>query len=120
MEDKRRHSRAEAGFEAEVVMGSRRYPVVTRNLSMKGLLATANEDIAEALAEGSPCEVRIRLAPAVQIVVGATVIRADADSTAMEFTSMDDESFALLHRLMQWNAQDADIIDEELRQPSFS
>lgn len=116
MPNKRRHSRAEAGFEADVIVDGKAYPVITRNLSMKGVLATSNQDIET----GKACEIRILLAPAIKIIVEGQVIRADHEDTAVEFKSMDDESFSLLHRLMQWNAEDADVIDEELRRPGFA
>lgn len=116
MDNQRRHSRAEAGFEADVMVAGNAYPVITRNLSMKGVLATANAGIES----GKDCTIRILLAPAIKIEVDGTIIRADEGGTAVEFRSMDDDSFSLLHRLMQWNAEDADIIDEELRHPGFS
>ncbi|MBU1249380.1 MAG: PilZ domain-containing protein [Proteobacteria bacterium] len=115
MPDKRRHSRAEAGFKAEVVVDGVAAEVVTRNLSMKGLLATANPLVVT----GALCAVRIRLAPAMTMVMEGRVVRSDEESIAVDFLGMDDESFNLLHRLMQWNAEDADIIDEELQKPYF-
>ncbi len=116
MPNKRRHSRADAGFQAEIVMGGITSIVTTRNLSMKGLLATGNLS----LVEGKTCEVRIPLAPGLRIVVEGRIVRADKEATAVDFMGMDEESFTILHRVMQLNAEDADVIDEELTHPYFS
>lgn len=115
MPDKRRHIRADAGFPAEIIVDGQATQVTTKNLSMKGLLAASGS----AIEPGSPCEVRIRLAPLVQIVVEGVVVRADEAETAVDFVAMDDESFAMLHRLMQLNADDADAVDAELAKPYF-
>ncbi|MGE4504098.1 MAG: PilZ domain-containing protein [Desulfovibrionaceae bacterium] len=115
MPDKRRHMRAQAGFPARIIVGGQSADVTTKNLSMKGLLATSGSGF-EA---GAACEVRIRLAPKVEIAVEGRVVRADEEETAVDFVAMDDESFGMLHRLMQLNAPDADAIDEELRRPYF-
>ncbi len=116
MPDKRRYSRAKAGFQAEIVVAGVTSMVTTLNLSMKGLLATGNTS----LVESETCEVHIPLAPAVRIVVEGRIVRADEEATAVDFMGMDEESFAILHRVVQLNAEDADVIDEELKHPYFS
>ena len=109
--DKRRGTRIEADFEAYVTVGDVVVPVATKNISLKGaLLEGCDECIG-----GAACELNIPLAPNIRIVIEGDVVRADNNETAMVFREMDDLSFAALHRLVQLNAPDPDVIDDELK-----
>lgn len=109
--NKRRGTRIEADFEAYVTVGDVVVPVATRNLSMEGALL---EGCDECLV-GTSCELNIPLAPNIRIVIEGDVVRAEDNEIAMVFKEMDDLSFASLHRLIQLNAPDADVIDDELK-----
>ncbi|WP_285907805.1 PilZ domain-containing protein [Pseudodesulfovibrio pelocollis] len=109
-QDKRRHTRVEAGFEAYVTVGDVVMPVRTRNLSLKGALLAGCGDCAE----GTRCELHLPLSAGVRIVVDGVIRRTKGDEAAMAFTEMDDVSFTFLHRLVQLNAPDPEAIDDEL------
>ncbi|MEF2230190.1 MAG: PilZ domain-containing protein [Pseudodesulfovibrio sp.] len=109
--EQRRGTRVEADFEAYVTVGDVVMPVATRNLSLKGALLEGCDDCPE----GTACELNIPLAPGVRIVVEGRVVRAGDGGVAMAFHEMDDLSFATLHRLVQLNASDPDVIDDELQ-----
>jgi len=109
-EDKRKHTRVAAGFEAYVTVGDVVMPVRTRNLSLKGALLAGCGDCAE----GTRCELHLPLSPGVRIVVDGIIRRTKGDEAAMAFTEMDDLSFTFLHRLVQLNAPDPEAIDDEL------
>ena len=47
------------------------------------------------------------------------ILRVGPDETAISFTSMDEESFFHLKRIMEFNASDADKIDREMIVPAF-
>ena len=53
------------------------------------------------------------------ITINAKVLRARAEETAIGFAAMDEESFAHLKRIVQYNAGDADRIEGEFRQKAF-
>lgn len=108
--EKRRGTRVKAGFEAYVTVGDVVIPVATRDLSLKGALVEGCDDCAA----GTACELNIPLAPGVRIVVEGEVVRTGEGGSAVAFTEIDDLSFATLHRLIQLNADDAEVIDEEL------
>lgn len=104
---KRRSTRVNAQFQATIVM---EIPVVTRNLSMKGMLC-APGDRAD---KGLGCKVSIKLNGNKNLDVDGHVIRMGQEGLVVSFDEMDQECFADLKRLVTLNAPDADRIDREL------
>ncbi len=104
---KRRSTRVNAGFEATIVM---EIPVVTRNLSMKGMLCAADGRTEN----GLECNVSIKLSDDKTVEVEGHVIRMDKEGLVVGFDAMNQECFADLKRLVSLNAPDADRIDREL------
>lgn len=113
--NKRRRSRVQAGFTVELVRQGVHVEAETMNLSLKGILCSP----APGFAPENECEVHIRLSEEIEIIINGIVVRSDEVGIAIDFMQMDEVSFTHLRRLIQFNAQDADSIDEELTHPAF-
>lgn len=111
MDEKRRRTRVNAGFETRVFTGGETYALGMRDVSLKGVRC-AHEP---GLAVGMDCVVELALSPEARIEIEGVVVRSDADGTAIDFGAMDEDSFSHLRRLVQYNAADPDEIDRELR-----
>lgn len=115
-ENRRRRSRVHTHFRATFSRpGDEPVPLVTQNISLKGLLAES----APRLAGGEIGQVQIVLAEDAAISIESRVIRSDASGVAIDFLPMDEESFFHLRNLVRYNATDADQIDSELSTPAF-
>lgn len=114
-QNKRRRTRVNAGFR--VVLHKEEFDayVDSHNLSLKGILC----DPVKGFFVGDECEVSIPLSEEAIIRVSAKIVRSDDTGLAADFHHMDEMSFTHLRRLIQFNAEDADSIDEELTSPAF-
>ncbi len=115
-EDKRRRMRVEVGdFSAVIDTEAGSFPVRLGNLSLKGLGCTGHAG----LELGQACTVRLTLGAGVEVAVEGVVVRSDGGRAAVDFTSMDPDSFYHLRRIVQLHASDPDAVDQELRFPAF-
>jgi len=115
--ERRTRSRIQAGFSATIMSGELSIPIKTKNISLKGMLATSDE--ASTLAPGTECKVVLRLSDDVQILIEARVVRNGANEVAVDFMSMEPESFFHLKRLVRFYADDPDEIDREIAVSAF-
>jgi hypothetical protein len=116
MEDeRRRRTRVPVHFEVTVQVTDTPTKVETKNISLNGMFCKPDER----LQKGDEGEVRIVLSPEVVIVARSKIIRSDADGLAIAFTDVEQESFFHLKKLVQYNTEDADVIDKELRKAGF-
>ena len=53
------------------------------------------------------------------LVGGSKILRVGEQETAISFTAMDEESYAHLKRLVQYNTGDADLIEKEPGKQAF-
>ena len=111
MDEKRRRTRVNARFETRIFTGGETYTLPMEDVSLKGVRC-AHEP---GLVVGMDCVVELALSEEARIEVEGVVVRSDADGTAVDFGAMDEDSFAHLRRLVQFNASDPDAIDRELR-----
>ncbi len=114
-QNKRRRTRIQVEFTAQLNKGDLSVMVETQNLSMKGILCNR----VEGFAVGSLCEVSILLSEEVVIHIEGKVVRSDESGLAVDFIVMNEESFTHLRKLVQYNSTDADAIDSELISPAF-
>ncbi len=114
-QNNRRRTRVNAGFTVVLHKEGIDAEAESHNLSLKGILC----DPVEGFAIGDECEVSISLSEDAIIRVNAKVVRADEGGLAVDFHSMDEISFTHLRRLIQFNSEDADVIDSELTSPAF-
>ena len=114
-EERRRRTRVSVQFEVTVRIGQEAIKVETENISLNGMLCKADER----LHQGEQGEMRIVLTPETVIVTQAKIVRSDPDGIAIAFADIEEDSFFHLKKLVQYNTEDADIIDRELRKSGF-
>jgi hypothetical protein len=102
-------------LEVTVCLEGKQIVVESRNLSLKGLACSPHQ----LLRENHCCQVVISLAPKVQAVIKGRVVRAGDRGAAIEFLSMDPESFIHLKKIAEFHAQEPESIASELLQPAF-
>ena len=111
----RRRSRVTARFEAAVTLGRKKIKVITRNLSLKGMLCNQDSNIHT----GELGNVILTLGNDIKLRIKSLVIRSDETGVAIDFMSMNEESFFHLRNIVRLSAQDPDLIDQELSVPAF-
>ncbi len=114
-DERRRRTRVPVHFEVTVRVQDEPVKVETENISLNGMLC--RPDVR--MKKGDNGEVRIVLSPEVVITAAGRIIRSDPEGIAVAFADIDDESFFHLKKLVQYNTEDADIIDRELRKAGF-
>lgn len=114
--NRRRRSRVDTSIPASFILADgRMVSIAICNISLKGLLAEP-QPLAQAGATGI---VHVELSPEAVIEIESRIIRSDAAGVAVDFISMEPESFLHLRNLVRYNAPDADQIDAELKHPAF-
>ncbi|MFA5182778.1 MAG: PilZ domain-containing protein [Syntrophales bacterium] len=113
--EKRKRTRIPAHFKASVWIGTKEIRTETQNISLTGILC----DPDPRLHQGENCRVVMTLNKAVRITLEGRILRASPEETVISFLSMDTESFFHLKKILQFNAEDADMIEEELVNPAF-
>lgn len=115
--NRRKRTRVPVHFDAVIgINGLPPIRVTTSNISLTGILCATHP----AFQVKTPCKVSIVLNEAIQIhIPSAKMIRVDPELTAISFSELTDDGFYHLRRLLQFNTDDADLIDEELQQPAF-
>jgi len=116
-DNKRIRSRVDATFEAVVTLpgSAERYPVQTRNVSLKGMFCEA----APSLAGQRECEITFTLNNGVSFNIESRIVRCDSQGMAVDFVGMDETAFLHLRNLVRFHADDPDAIDRELAVPAF-
>jgi hypothetical protein len=113
--EKRNRERVPVQFDVGIVLGKELIKVQIINISLTGILCTSSS----LFQKDAPCKVVISLRDDLRITVDAKILRVGKQETAISFTAMDEESFAHLKRVVQYNAGDADRIDREFQRKAF-
>ncbi|MCK9241178.1 PilZ domain-containing protein [Desulfocurvus sp.] len=108
----RSRSRVPARFEAIVSWQGLTVPVVSENLSLRGMLCAAPHGLG--MRTGEACVVRLTLGAGTVLSMGARVARAGRGTLALAFEEMDPATFAHLRNVVRYAACDPDAIDAEL------
>ena len=99
IKEKRRRTRVPIQIDVDVLLKG----VITRlksvNISLVGILCTSDP----LFRLDEPCKVIISLGGDLQISIDAKIVRLGKKDTAIKFTSLDDESFIHLKKLVQYN-----------------
>jgi len=111
--DQRTRTRVPVRFEVAVIARGHKVDVETWDLSLRGMKCGAHK----LFQVNDPCDVMFILGPHVRFKVSGTVVRATPREAAIYFSSMDEESFYHLKKIIQYNTDDPDKIDSELSQP---
>jgi hypothetical protein len=85
----------------------------TTDISLKGLYVSSQQS----LPAGTACHITLRFGPQehpIRIALEGTIVRTTHEGMAIEIISVPPDSFAHLHNLVIYNAQDANCIAQEL------
>ena len=115
-QEKRKRSRVPVHLDIAVsIPGQETVRITLVNISLTGILCGSSPLFRKEQA----CRVVISLADDLAITIDSKILRVDEQETAIAFTSMDEESYAHLKRLVQYNQGDGDVIDRELAGKAF-
>ena len=112
--ERRARTRVPVKFDVAVNISGQDVPVKTWNLSMRGVQCSPDP----LFKQGDTCQVISILSPETRVRIEGNISRANENETGIYFSSMDEESFYHLKRLVQYNANDPDRIDSELAVPT--
>lgn len=113
-QERRKRSRARLVLPLSITFGGKTVRGQVNDLSLKGLSCSTEAWIVP----GEECDVTLELDSGIRIPIHGRIIRAGQDG-AIDFISMDTESFAHLRNLVRLYAEDADAVDNELSNPAF-
>lgn len=114
-QERRKRSRVNLEFPLTISFEGKQVRGVVHDLSLKGLSCATEEWILP----GKECEVTLELESGLRMHIHGRIIRAGQDG-AIDFLRMDEASFAHLRNLVRLYAEDADLVDQELRHPAFT
>ncbi len=115
--DHRKRTRVSVHFEIAVLMENEPNPIPAEiiNLSMTGVLCTSQPFFHKDLS----CKVTLSLTDDTRIVIDSKILRVGPQETAISFVSMDEDSFILLKKVVQYNTENPDLIDREFQTDAF-
>jgi hypothetical protein len=113
--ERRRRLRVPVQIPGTISLDHEVVPITTLNLSLKGLLCTADPR----LRVGAPCRVRLDLSPEISLHLKGCVVRVHACETAIDFTAMDADSFHHLLRLVEYHTLTPEQVLTEILAPAF-
>ena len=89
--------------------------VESRDLSLKGMACLPDPR----LQKNQCCQVVISLAPDIQAVIKARVVRTGGTGAAIDFLATDPESFYHLKKIVEYHSEHPDAVGRELLTPAF-
>ena len=114
-EERRKRTRVPVAFDIHVLFQGEKIQVQTFNLSLTGISCTSDPRFRT----NELCEVILTLNEDAALSIAGKIIRIDEKEATIAFLSMDEDTFFHLKRIMEYNAPDADKIDQELKKPAF-
>ena len=119
-QERRKRTRVSAHFAVNVSrgFGEDRFqscPLRIINISLTGILC----DSSPLFRKDAACTVVISLSDELKIQIASKILRVGEQETAISFTAMDEDSFAHLKKLVEYNAGDADLIEKDLKEKAF-
>lgn len=115
-QDKRKRTRVAVHFVVTVSLGAEVVQARIINISLTGILCDTNP----LFRKDAAGKVVISLSEDLKISIDSRILRVGKQETAISFTSMDEESFAHLKKLVEYNSGDADLIEKDLREKAFN
>lgn len=113
--ERRKRTRVTVGFTINIRSHKKEIKVKTFNISLTGISCTSSP----LFRINDPCEVILPLGPETHLVIAGKILRLDEKEAIIAFTSMDEDTFSHLKKLLQYNASDADKIEKEIKKPAF-
>ena len=114
--ERRKRTRVPVGFDLHVVIKGKKVKVKTLNISMTGVSFASPH----AFKTGERCTIELILNKEAHLSIEGKILRSQGEETIASFLVMDEESFYHLKRLLQFNAADSDLIEQELSKPAFT
>jgi len=108
--EERKRTRVPVGFTATISAGERTIQVNTLNISLNGILCTPDS----CFHAGDKCRVTLTLDPVIKVIIEGKILRITLSNMAISFSSMDEESFFHLKKIVEYNYGDADEINKEI------
>jgi hypothetical protein len=115
VKERRKRTRVPVGFDINIIFQKKKIKVKTLNISLTGISCTSDPRFVA----NEHCEVFISLNPETNLLISGTILRCDDKEAIISFISMDEETFFHLKRLLQYNSEDPDTIEKELKNPAF-
>ena len=115
-QEKRKRTRVAVHFTVTVLLGGEIIQARIINISLTGILCESRPRFRKDAA----CEVVIALSDELKIAIASRILRVGREETAISFTAMDEESFAHLKKLVEYNRGDADLIEKDLKEKAFN
>ena len=113
--ERRRRGRVPVRLEVTVRLEGREIPVVSRNLSLKGLACSPHP----LFKENACCQIGISLTPAIQVSIKGRVVRVNGSEVGIDFLATDPESFVHLKKIVEYNSRHPEAVAVELLTPAF-
>jgi hypothetical protein len=114
-QERRKRTRIPIRFEVRIIVDGQDYPAQTKNLSLKGILLTTEQ----LFTPEQLCQVILTLSNDIVLTMAGKIIRSDPEATAIDFVSMDEDSFFHLRRIVEYNAADVEQVEAELSRDAF-
>ncbi len=111
--EKRARTRIPLHFDTVVEVNGKKVSAKTFDLSMRGIQCSPDPEFKA----GRTCRVVFILSPEIRFKVEAVIARASGDKTGFFFVSMGEDSFYHLKKLVQYNSNDPDKIENEMATP---
>ena len=112
-QERRINTRVSAMFDARIIIDRQEVPVKTWNLSLRGMECASDSRFKE----GKTCQVKFILSPQLHFIILGQLVRVGQREAGIFFKTMDEDSFFHLKRLVQYNADDPDMIEDECAAP---
>lgn len=113
--ERRKRTRVPVKFELTIEVKEKKIQVETNNLSLTGVSFKSPHTFTA----GEKCVIDLHLNEEVHLSIEAKILRSKEQETIASFLVMDEDTFYHLKKLLQYNAPDSDLIEEELRNPAF-
>lgn len=118
--DRRRRTRVNFHARADIqTLGARLLDLETRDLSHKGVFLLGELP----LKDGLGCTVTLHLVGETEnaptLHMEGRIVRSTGEGTAIDFVSMDPETYLHLRNLVLLNAEDPEEAEKEFGQPAF-
>ena len=113
--ERRKRTRVPVAFDISILFQKKKIKVQTFNISLTGISCTSDPRFRA----NELCEVILTLDTEISLVIAGKILRTDDKEAIIAFLSMDEDAFFHLKRIMEYNATDADKIDQELKNPAF-
>ncbi len=114
--ERRKRTRVPVAFDINILFQKNKIKVKTLNISLTGISCTTDPRFRA----NELCEIILTLNEDTRVVIAGKILRIDEKEAIIAFLSMDEDAFFHLKRILEFNAADADKIDEELITPAFT